>query len=112
MMRLATAQLSLNCLLFRASFAAPTQIFACLSFQQHSTHNIYHNMHARVHPSGNCYAADPQRKLWPVQRACSVIRRTANIATELVHLERSCLADLSTEELELQLKKHGVSEQQ
>jgi len=55
-----------------------------------------------LHP--NCWS--DQR---PVQRRCSsVVRRTANVAPELVQLERSCLADLSTEELELQLKLHGV----
>lgn len=65
-------------------------------------------MHARLHTSNHCWTSDPQRLLWPVQRRCSKVAcRTANIAPDLVQLERSCLADLSTEELELQLKKHG-----
>lgn len=52
--------------------------------------------------------------LWPrchgsVSRCrAATIFRAANIAPELVQLERSCLADLSTEELEQQLKKHGA----
>lgn len=53
---------------------------------------------------------DPLCKLWPVQRTrCSrvILRAQVNIAPEMVQLERSCLADLSTEELEQQLKKHG-----
>lgn len=53
-----------------------------------------------------CCTSDLQSKLWPVQRRC-VLRRA--IAPEMVQLERSCLADLSTEELEQQLKKHGGS---
>lgn len=55
--------------------------------------------------------------LWPAQRCngsvqfrcrAATICRAANIAPDLVQLERSCLADLSTEELELQLQKHGA----
>lgn len=51
---------------------------------------------------------DPLRKPLHVQRRRAGIGRSvAKLAPELVQLERSCLADLSTEELELQLKKHG-----
>ena len=61
-----------------------------------------HDMHWSVS------AVADQRKLWPVQRrCCSVACRVTNVAPEMVQLERSCLADLSTEELELQLRKHG-----
>lgn len=63
-------------------------------------------MQASRLPRATCCTTDPQSKLWPVQRRC-VLRRA--IAPEMVQLERSCLADLSTDELEQQLKKHGGS---